>query len=56
MKNTKLVLKVAAPLMAVAMAILTGIYGDVTPIVRDLCEAALPAGAFGPEVEAGATR
>lgn len=41
--STKTVLKVGALIVPVVMAILTGIYGDVTPIVRSFCEAALPA-------------
>ena len=56
MKNAKLVVAVGAVVVPVVMAVLTGIYGDVTPVVRSFCEAALPAGAFGPEVDAGAPR
>jgi len=55
MKNAKMVLKVGALVVPVVMAVLTGIYGDVTPMVRSFCEAALPAGALGPEVDAGAS-
>lgn len=40
--STKTVLKVGALVVPVVMAILTGIYGDVTPVVRSFCEAALP--------------
>lgn len=42
--------------MPLAVALAGIFYGDVTPVIRDLCEAALPAGAFGPEVDAGAAR
>lgn len=54
--NTKLALKLGAVIVPVVMAVLTGIYGDVTPMVRSICEAALPAGAFGTQVDAGAAR
>lgn len=56
MKHAKLVATIGAIIVPVVMAVLTGIYGDVTPVVRSFCEAALPAGAFGAEVDAGAPR
>lgn len=31
-------------------------YGDVTPVIRNLCESALPAGTLIQEVDAGAPR
>ena len=55
-KNYTLFFKLAAVVVPLAMAALGAMYGDVTPVVRSLCEAALPAGAFGPEVDAGAAR
>lgn len=54
--NIRLVLKVGAAVVPIVMAVLTAIYGDVTPIVRDLCEAALPATIQVKEVDAGAPR
>lgn len=52
----QLVLKLVGVIVPVAVAIAGMLYGDVTPVIRDLCEAALPAGAFGPQVDAGAAR
>lgn len=54
--NVRLALKVGVAVVPIVMAVLTAIYGDVTPIVRDLCEAALPATIQVKEVDAGAPR
>ncbi len=54
--NKQLIIKVIGVVVPVVVALTTILYGDVTPMIRDLCEAALPAGAFGHEVDAGAAR
>lgn len=54
--NKQLVLKLVGIIVPVAVAIAGVLYGDVTPTIRGFCEAALPAGAFGHEVDAGAAR
>lgn len=54
--NVRLALKVGAMVVPIVMAVLTAIYGDVTPIVRDFCEAALPNNVQVKEVDAGAPR
>lgn len=56
MKHRKLLIAVGGVVGSVAMAVLTGIYGDVAPIVRSFCEAALPSGTLVHEVDAGAAR
>lgn len=56
MKNAKLVLKVGAAVVPIVVAVLTAIYGDVTPVIRDFCDAALPSSVQVKEVDAGAPR
>lgn len=56
MKNSKLILGIGAVAVPVVMAVLTGIYGDVTPVVRSFCEAALSSDVRVHEVDAGAPR
>ncbi len=55
-KNYTLAFKVAALVIPAAMAILGAMYGDLTPFVRDICEAALPANVQVHEVDAGVAR
>ena len=54
--NKQLILKIAGVTVPLLVALAGIFYGDVTPVIRDLCEVALPAGAFGPQVDAGAPR
>lgn len=54
--NKQLVIKLVGVIIPVAVAIAGLLYGDVTPAIRGFCEAALPAGAFGHEVDAGGAR
>lgn len=54
--NKQLVLKVAGVVIPLAMALAGIFYNDVTPIVRSICEAALPTGTLIHEVDAGAPR
>lgn len=54
--NKKLVLKIGATVVPVVVAVLTAMYGDVTPMVRDFCETVLPSGTLVHEVDAGAPR
>ncbi len=56
MKHAKLVATIGVVVVPLVMAVLTGIYGDVTPVVRSFCEAALPAGTLVNEVDAGGVR
>lgn len=53
-KNYKLAFKIAAGVIPVVMAVVGAIYGDVTPVVRDLCTTALPTGSVAPAIEADA--
>ena len=46
------ILKIAGVVIPLVVAVTGILYGDVTPVIRDLCEAALPAGAFGHQVDA----
>lgn len=54
--DKKLILKVGALVVPIVLAVLTGIYGDVTPVIRDFCDAALPSNVQVKEVDAGAAR
>lgn len=54
--NKNLALKMAGVAVPLIVALAGMFYGDVTPVIRDLCEAALPAGTLVHEVDAGATR
>lgn len=54
--NKKLVLKIGATAVPVVVAVLTALYGDVTPMVRDFCATVLPPGTLIHEVDAGAAR
>ncbi len=44
----KMVLKTGLVVVPVVMAILSGIYGDIQPMARDLCEKMLPEGSLVP--------
>lgn len=54
--NRQLVFKTVGVVIPLVVAVLGVVYGDVTPVIRDLCEAALPANVQVREVDAGAAR
>lgn len=54
--NKQLVFKLVGIIVPLVVTIAGLFYGDVTPAIRGFCEAALPAGAFGHQVDAGAAR
>lgn len=54
--DKKLVLKIGVTVVPIVMAVLTAMYGDITPVVRDFCETMLPSGTMVHEVDAGAAR
>lgn len=54
--NKQTILKVAGVIVPLLVALAGILYGDVTPTVRAICEAALPAGTMVKEVDAGAAR
>lgn len=49
--NRQLILKVAGVVVPLVVALAGILYGDVTPVIRDLCEAALPANVQVKEVD-----
>ncbi len=54
--NKQLILKIGGIVVPLVVAVASILYGDITPTIRAVCEAALPAGAFGHQVDAGAAR
>lgn len=52
--NKKLVLKTGAAVVPIVVAILTAIYGDAVPMVRNFCETMLPTGTLIREVDGAA--
>ncbi len=44
----KMVLKTGLVIVPVVMAILSGIYGDIQPMARDICGMVLPDGSLVP--------
>lgn len=61
--NYKMMLKIGAVVFPVVLGILSAYFGDVQPMIRDVCGSLLPAGSVVPtfplpvhEVDAGAAR
>jgi hypothetical protein len=54
--NKHLALKVTGVAIPLVVALAGILYGDITPTIRSICEAALPTGTLIKEVDAGAPR